>query len=259
VYCSIIGHPLTKPRSVYLWRKFFKNKNLKIKMYPMDITNNAFNEKIKKLKNDPNFLASAITMPYKKRIKSKVLIVDKISKYANAINFILNKNGVLYGFNTDVYGAIESIKKCNKKKIIIFGFGGAGEAIFRVFSKIYKKSTFVIISKKNKPKDIKFKKLEFLKEVMIKDLPDCDLFINCSPLGSNLKKSYLNKSPLSLKQLSLCKKNMTIFDIVYNPKKTLLYKYTKNFDFNFINGIKMNTIQAELALEKIENYYKKNM
>lgn len=223
----------------------------------MDITNNAFNEKIKKLKNDPNFLASAITMPYKKRIKSKVLIVDKISKYANAINFILNKKGVLYGFNTDVYGAIESIKKCNKKKIIIFGFGGAGEAIFRVFNKIYKKSTFVIVSKKKKPKDIKSKKVRFSKEIMVKNLTDCDLFINCSPLGSNLNKNYLVKSPLSLKQLNFCKQNITIFDIVYNPKKTLLYKYTKKLKLNFINGIKMNTIQAELALKKIENYYKK--
>lgn len=226
-------------------------------MYPIDIKGNQFYKKIQTIKNDSNFLASAITMPYKKRIKSKVLILDKISKYANAINFILNKKGILYGFNTDVYGAIESVKKCKKKKIIIFGFGGAGEAIFRVFCKIYKQSTFVIISKKNKPKDIKFKKLKFLKKVMTKNFSDCDLFINCSPLGSNLKKSYLNKSPLSTKQLSLCNKNMTIFDIVYNPKKTLLCKYAKKLNFNFINGIKMNTVQAEIALKKIENYYKK--
>ena len=116
-------------------------------MYPIDIKGNQFYKKIQTIKNDSNFLASAITMPYKKRIKSKVLILDKISKYANAINFILNKKGILYGFNTDVYGAIESVKKCKKKKIIIFGFGGAGEAIFRVFCKIYKQSTFVIISK----------------------------------------------------------------------------------------------------------------
>ena len=60
-----------------------------------------------------------------------------------------------------------------------------------------------------------------------------------------------------MKQLNYCKKNMTIFDIVYNPKKTLLCKYAKKLNFNFINGIKMNTLQAELALKKIENYYKK--
>ena len=47
---------------------------------------------------------------------------------------------------------------------------------------------------------------------------------------------------------------MAIFDIVYNPKKTLLCKYAKKLNFNFINGIKMNTIQAELALKKIEDY-----
>jgi len=226
-------------------------------MYPVDVKNNQFYKKIQTMKNDTNFLASAITMPYKKKIKSKILILDKISKDANAINFILNKRGILYGFNTDVYGAIESVKKYKKKKIIIFGFGGAGEAIFRVFSKIYKQSTFVIISKKKKPNDIKFKKVKFSKKIIIKEFLDCDLFINCSPLGSSLKKSYLKKSPLSMKQLNYCKKNMTIFDIVYNPKKTLLCKYAKKLNFNFINGIKMNTLQAELALKKIENYYKK--
>ena len=45
-------------------------------------------------------------------------------------------------------------------------------------------------------------------------------------------------------------------DIVYNPKKTLLCRYAKKLNFNFINGIKMNTVQAEIALKKIENYYK---
>ena len=128
MYCSIIGHPLTKPRSVILWRKFFKDKNLNIKMYPIDIKDNLFNKKIDKLKHDSNFVASAITMPYKKKIKSKVLILDKISKYANAINFIINKKSVLHGFNTDVYGAIESVKKLKKKKNYYFWIwrGGRG-------------------------------------------------------------------------------------------------------------------------------------
>ena len=99
--------------------------------------------------------------------------------------------------------------------------------------------------------------MKFSKKIIIKEFFNCDLFINCSPLGSNLKKSYLKKSPLSIKQLNSCKRNMAIFDIVYNPKKTLLCKYAKKLNFNFINGIKMNTIQAELALKKIEDYYKK--
>ena len=127
------------------------------------------------------FLALGYYNAYKKKIKSKILILDKISKDANAINFILNKRGILYGFNTDVYGAIESVKKYKKKKIIIFGFG-AVRAILRVFSKIYKQSTFVIISKKKKPNDIKFKKVKFSKKIIIKEFLDCDLFINCSPL-----------------------------------------------------------------------------
>ena len=100
-------------------------------MYPMDIEGNHFYKKIQTIKNDPNFLASAITMPYKKKIKSKVLILDKISKYANAINFILNKKGILYGFNTDVYGAIESVKNYKKKKNYYFWFWWSGRSNFQ--------------------------------------------------------------------------------------------------------------------------------
>ena len=127
MYCLIIGHPLKRPRSVVLWRAFFKKKKLPIKMYPMDIKANFFALNIKKILQDSNFFASAITMPYKKKIKKYLIIKDKISKYANSVNFIIKIKKNIYGYNTDVYGAINSIKKVNKRNIVIFGFGGAGE------------------------------------------------------------------------------------------------------------------------------------
>ena len=58
-------------------------------MKPMDIKPKFFNSKVKKILKDNSFLASAITMPYKKKIKKHVIINDKISKYANSVNFII--------------------------------------------------------------------------------------------------------------------------------------------------------------------------
>ena len=74
--------------------KFFKDKKFKIEMYPLDIKKD-FKRKIKSLIKNKNFLASAITMPYKKEILKYIKIKDRISLYANSINLIV-KEKILY-------------------------------------------------------------------------------------------------------------------------------------------------------------------
>ena len=67
-FCTIIGYPLSNPRSVKLWRNFFKKK-LQIKMSPYEINPIDFKKKLFQLVSKEDFLASAVTMPYKKRFK----------------------------------------------------------------------------------------------------------------------------------------------------------------------------------------------
>ena len=76
-------------------------------------------------------------------------------------------------------------------------------------------------------------------------------------MGSDLKKKFLTKSPLNIAQLKKMKKNSTVFDIVYSPKKTMLSQNCKKLKIKYINGIKMNTIQAERALSILEKEIKK--
>ena len=148
--CYIIGYPLNKPRSVKLWRSFFKKKKIPFQMSQLEVKPEKFNSEIKKILISENFLASAITMPYKKKIKKYAIINDKISKYSNSVNFIIKKDKKIFGYNTDVYGALNSINKIEKKNIIIYGFGGSGEAIFRTIYKMFPKSKFNVITKKKK-------------------------------------------------------------------------------------------------------------
>ena len=223
-------------------------------MSALEIRPSNFKYELKKLINNEKFLASAITMPYKKKIFSYVKVNDKISKYSKSINFIIKKNKKIYGFNTDVYGALDSIKLIKKKNIAIYGFGGAGEAILRTLCFVYKKYNFLVISSKKKPHDLKKTKIKFIKKNKFHDLSNIDLFINCSPLGSNLRSKYRFKSPLTERLLYTAKKKLVIFDIVYKPKITKLNLISKKYGLKYINGLHMNTIQAELALKKIENY-----
>ena len=47
---------------------------------------------------------------------------------------------------------------------------------------------------------------------------------------------------------------MVIFDIVYKPRLTKLGLLAKKNKLKYINGIKMNSIQAEYALKIIEKF-----
>lgn len=258
-YCLIIGNPLKRPRSVPLWNKFFRAKKMRLKMYEKAVPQNEFKHQIKTILKDSNFKASAITMPYKKKILPYVIVKDKISKYAQSINFIIKIREKIYGYNTDVYGALETIKKKQKKNIIIFGFGGAGEAILRCFYKLYPKSKFQVVSKKKYIKGFSKKRVQFIKKIDQNFLSLADLFINCSPLGSDLNKKYLTKTPLNKIHFQNINSNLLVFDIVYKPSKTLLGKLCNFYSIKYINGLKMNTVQAQKALKIIHENYKTNV
>ena len=115
-----------------------------------------------------------------------------------------------------------------------------------------------VVSIKSIPKDLKSKKINFIKRNKRLDLSNIDIFINCSPLGSNLNQKYLNKSPIIEEDIKLAKKNLFVFDAVYNPQQTLLSKICIKSKVKYENGIKMNTIQAQLALKEINKYYNSN-
>ena len=155
----------------------------------------------------------------------------------------------MFGYNTDVFGAYETIKKLinNYNLITIIGLGGSGTAIFNFLKNKFKNKSFIIVSRKSKTK--KSKKINVLKKLNKNILSKKSLIINCSPLGSDLKKRFINKSPISKKYISSINKKTTIFDIIYSPKKTVLSQLLKKKKIKYINGIFMNTIQAVRALE----------
>ena len=66
--CGIIGHPLNKPRSIPIWRTYFKKKKINAKMIPFQVSPKLMKKFVKNLRNNKSFLAMAVTMPYKKKL-----------------------------------------------------------------------------------------------------------------------------------------------------------------------------------------------
>lgn len=245
--CGIVGFPLKKPRSIPIWKKFIKENQIHATMNGFQIQKKNLKKFMNFIKKDENFLATAITMPYKITLFKEVKIKDEFAKYAKSINLIKKTGNKIVGYNTDVFGAHFSISKEINffENICIIGLGGSGNAIFNYLLKKYPKKNYYLISRKKyrKRKNVlMFKK--FNSAILEKKM----IIINCTPLGSSLKRSLVNKTPIPINLFKYINKQSFIFDIIYNPKKTILSKECKKYKIKFINGLLMNTIQAKKAL-----------
>jgi len=88
--CFIIGYPLNKPRSVSLWRSFFKKKKLyNFTMHPKQVKKQNAEKIMNSFLLDKEFLASAVTMPLKKESAKFVKFGNNLTKIAGSINLIL--------------------------------------------------------------------------------------------------------------------------------------------------------------------------
>ena len=74
------------------------------------------------------------------------------------------------------------------------------------------------------------------------------LIINCTPLGSNLDDKFIKKSPIKERLFKYINKDSFIFDIVYQPKETILSKHANKYYIGYLNGIKMINFQGREAL-----------
>ena len=253
--CGIIGYPLKKPRSISLWKKYFTKKKINSKMFKFDFNKNQFDRKIIKLLNDKNFLASAITMPYKMIIKDYIHYFNETAKLSGSVNLIIKYKKKIYGFNTDIYGFLKSLSaKISMKNIIIIGMGGSGTAIYNFLDKKYKKK-FILITKKNLKKKNNIQVYKSL-NILNLDLKKKYLIINCSPVGSDLKKQFIQKTPIDEEIISKISKKCFVFDLVYKPLKTKLFYQCKKYKIGYKGGLEMNTHQGSKALDIISRLTK---
>jgi len=244
---GIVGFPLKKPRTINIWKKKLLYINKKISVFEFEIKPSNLLIFLKNLNNLKLDYALAVTMPFKKSIIKFTNGMHFSANRAKAINLFIKFKKKKIGYNTDVLAFNECCKKIIKKmeQIIIVGYGGSGTAIYNYYSKIYKKK-IIVISKK-------IKKKNFYNKIKSNFLKKKSLIVNCTPLGSKLKYNYEKKSPINFNLMKQVNNKSFIFDLVYSPKSNLLSKFCKKLKLRYNNGIRMNTIQANLSF----NYIKK--
>ena len=197
-----------------------------------------------------------VTMPHKTTVIPHLDEVDKTARFLNAVNTIHNKNGKLWGFNTDGVGALKALRENGVdpkgKKVLLLGAGGASRAI--AYTIAHEADELVILNRTVKPakelarqlRQLLPKKIsaEALSPETIEDnLMDSEVLINATSIGM---KPNVNETLVNPKWL---RTNLAVMDIVYNPLETKLAKIAKEAGAKVVSGVEMLIYQGAASFE----------
>ena len=186
------------------------------------------------------FKAINVTIPYKQDVIPYLYWISEEAKAINAVNTIVNKNGKLYGYNTDFYGLKALIERENvsikHKKVAILGSGGTSNTAFAV-ANFLEASSVLKVSRNKKEGYITY-------EELYEKYSDCEIVINTTPCGMYPKTGV---SAVDLEKLPNVE---AVFDAVYNPLKSKLILDAKAKNITAVSGLYMLVSQAAFAVEK---------
>jgi shikimate dehydrogenase len=236
---ALIGYPLSHTFSPPYFNEKFEREGIANSHYiAMPIS--SIEELPTKWEQYPNLKGMNVTLPYK---QSVIAYLDELSEGAQrigAVNTIQFKDGKRIGHNTDAIGFEESLKEligATKKPLLralVLGNGGAAQAIFYVLEKLnipYQK-----VSRSRQKGDLIYTDIN--EGVILGH----SLIINTTPLGMS---PHINTAPdLPYHALNA---GHYLYDLVYNPEKTLFLQQGKKQGASIMNGLKMLYLQAEAS------------
>ncbi|MBL7860907.1 MAG: shikimate dehydrogenase [Cyclobacteriaceae bacterium] len=228
-----VSHSFSKS---YFDEKFFREG---LRDYHYDLYSLPTIDDLKKLLDEnPELAGLNVTIPYKEQVIKFLSNVDSVAQRIGAVNVIKIQNGKLSGYNTDGDAFYESLEKwfpkINNAKALILGTGGSSKAVQEALKRL--SISFDLVSRKNAKGQHTYESLE-------KDggpISKANLIINTSPLGMSPDTNSF--PPINYDLLT---PNHYVYDLIYNPARTLFLQKAEMRGAHIKNGLEMLHIQAE--------------
>jgi len=251
---GVIASPVAHSLSPAIHNACFEDMNMNRLYLPLLVQGDLkkFNDFLDNIIKRPwlNFKGLSVTIPHKANaldyVRTKQSFVEPLAERIGAVNTLLIEGeGKLSAYNTDYAGALDAITsnlaitKTDLKSlpVAVIGAGGVARAIVAGLSdagakiKIYNR-TVKKAKKLAAEFGCDFAGLNDLQNLQAK------LLINCTSIGM-----YPDTDATPLPKECL-KKDMAVFDTVYNPAETLLLKQAKAAGAKTIDGLLMFINQA---------------
>jgi len=240
---GLIGYPLGHSFSQKYFTAKFKSENIPDAEY-LNFPISQIDQFPLLVQNNDDLIGLNATIPYKERVIPYLNELDDVAAKIGAVNtikIVRNRGETkLIGYNTDYFGFEQSLKPHLKKhhqKSLILGTGGASKAVAYVFESLGIQYNYV----SRKPASDCIYSYQQLTSELIREY---HIIVNTSPLGMYPKVDEYPSIPYN----SLTKDHI-LYDLIYNPEKTMFLQKGEKAGSVVINGLPMLHLQAEKAWE----------
>ena len=186
-----------------------------------------------------DFAAINVTIPYKEMIMPYLYSIDGHAESIGAVNTVVNRDGKLYGYNTDFYGMSRLLAHAgvnvSGKKVVILGTGGTSKTAYAVL-KAEGAREVVRVSRTGREDAVTY-------EEMYERHTDAQIVINTTPAG--MFPNIFDKAI----ELDRFPSLVGVIDAVYNPLRTPMILEAKRRGIAAEGGLYMLVAQAVRASE----------
>ena len=238
---GLIGYPLGHSFSISYFNEKFKNEGIDAVYENFEIP--SIENFLEVVETNPNLRGLNVTIPYKQKVMSYLDYISPEARSIGAVNVIrIERKGtktVLKGYNSDVIGftqSIEPLLESHHKKALVLGTGGSSKAIAYGLHSLGVETVFV--SRYERPGTIQYDKLT------PEDVKEYNVIVNCTPCGM-----YPHTDECPLLPYEAMDSHNILYDLIYNPDKTLFMRKGAAQGATVKNGLEMLLLQAFASWE----------
>jgi shikimate dehydrogenase len=250
---GIFGDPITHTRSPAMQNAAFRARQLPYIYVPFHVRPKDLAKAVQAIRAY-NLVGVNVTVPHKERILRYLDVLSAEAELCGAVNTVVNREGVLFGDNTDGRGFLVSLQERrfspHGKEIIIIGAGGSTRAI--LVSLIRSGSARVTIANRTLAKaqalvrtyrtlcktQLEAVSLDTLQDPTL--LKKVALIINCTSVGLH-GEAFLSVAFNATPRACL------FYDLLYRPDLTSFLRQARLLHRATLDGRRMLLHQGALA------------
>lgn len=240
LFC-VIGSPVAHSKSPIVHNQAFADHRMDavyLAFAPTDI------QKAVDAVRQFNIQGVSVTLPFKQRVMDYLDWIDEQARAIGAVNTLVNREGRLYGYNTDSQAAIGPLTPFGiaDKTVLVIGAGGAARAV--AFG-IHNQNGRLMITNRSEKKGRALARAYGSRFVPMDEIRNLrpDIIINTTSMGMDPDPDILSCPAQCLTAGSL------VMDAVYTPLETRLISLAREKGCRVVDGLAMFTAQAAAQFE----------
>jgi shikimate dehydrogenase len=256
---GVIGHPIKHSFSPLMHNISFDLLNLNYIYLPFDVPASNLKDALRGMVA-LGIKGLNVTLPHKEKILSLLKETSEEANIIGAVNTVVNEDGVLHGYNTDVFGIVETLlpfkDEIAGRTVSVIGAGGSARSAIYALIRHFKPEKINIINRTEQTAEslkeyfvtkMLFNNIcsfELVPPDLIEVFRESKLIVNATSVGMFPE---VDDAPTTIPESFT--RDQIVFDFIYTPLQTKFLKLAASQGAITVNGLRMLVEQGSKSFE----------